>query len=58
MKLLFLLILIGFVANTKCLKLASDDQDFEVDDSKHFVKEIKMKNSRITEVKKLNYNIF
>ena len=52
MKLLFLLILIGFVANTKCLKLASDDQDFEVDDSKHFVKEIKMKNSRITEVKK------
>ena len=53
MKLLFLSILIGFVnVNVKCLKLASGDQDFEVDDSKLFVKEIKMRNSRITEVKK------
>jgi hypothetical protein len=51
MKLLFLSILIGFAVNVKCLKLASDDQDFEVDDSKLFVKEIKMRNSRITEVK-------
>jgi len=52
MKLLFLSILIGFAFNVKCLKLASDDQDFEFDDSKLFVKEIKMRNSRITEVKK------
>jgi hypothetical protein len=51
MKLLFLSILIALVVKNNCLKLASDDQDFEVDDSKFFLKEIKMKNSRTTEVK-------